>query len=640
MLNVWLRVGKKTPSHPFAKKGGSDNAYFYLLGPKKDRESDSFREGSIELVAGNKYRFHIEESNHPMYFTTNEAGGSGMPGALKMFGNVGVSSGYIDLELDDVFIKHYGSMPIYYNCARHFYMGGRIMISHPTMKLAQGFAKLNSKTEMDMERIPVPKKMISPLFATSMEGTIIRYQDKKDAKFMLSIHEYDRDVGIGILGGFFYSGSRHQHLKGCYLFADYSGKIYALRPVRYKSQETSSGWTRELLHVFDARTSLQEVGKDDNGEFYVMGNEEGLEVLYALGGSIHESRINAATRLGDELYNRLPELRIKQKDDYDPESLGFRGQDKKIIDELSRLKVSVKELEAKIDNLKVGGGTFNSVPVQSQQPPFDWAKLISALKTEQKSSPTMPQQNQRRRVEIDEGPVKAEDRPTFDKPKGTEEKGKFVDEIIALAASEDGVKSIMKSKPMYASEGQMEQGMKRDYERAKEVYRQSLDKWDQEGQNGEKPKPPTPVPPREEIKKLWTTYLKEAKEIAQEVIKKLPVDLESAPEKFAPFYSDQLKKGKKKKIIPNADFDVYWESKYINPRKSNPSFEPVYKEWIKDAGNKALYDKAKGRALQLAKIELDNWLAQDVKPESSLKLELPISHEEPGGGPPPPPPPP
>ncbi len=54
------------------------------------------------------------------------------------------------------------------------------------------------------------------------------------------IHDYPRTDGYSITGGRVYRGSAFPELAGAYIFADYSGGVYALR-------ESSAGWTRELL---------------------------------------------------------------------------------------------------------------------------------------------------------------------------------------------------------------------------------------------------------------------------------------------------------------------------------------------------------------------------------------------------------
>ena len=83
------------------------------------------------------------------------------------------------------------------------------------------------------------------------------------AGLSLPIHEYGRDLGISVTGGYVYRGSAVPSLVGKYLFADFgSGRFWAL-------SELSSGQWRveELLRT---GLSISSFGEDENGEVYVV----------------------------------------------------------------------------------------------------------------------------------------------------------------------------------------------------------------------------------------------------------------------------------------------------------------------------------------------------------------------------------
>ena len=79
----------------------------------------------------------------------------------------------------------------------------------------------------------------------------------------LPIHEYGRDLGISVTGGYVYRGSAVPSLAGKYLFADFgSGILWAL------SELSDGQWrTEELLRT---GLSVSSFGEDDDGELYLV----------------------------------------------------------------------------------------------------------------------------------------------------------------------------------------------------------------------------------------------------------------------------------------------------------------------------------------------------------------------------------
>lgn len=861
MLNVWIRVAKKTRDHPYWNRIGSDKAYVYKIGGGRDeRDASGFREGNMDLVEGNTYRFHISDLAHPLYLSTDEGGGIGMPGRLAIYGNTGVTDGHVDLVLD----SSLRGKTIYYNCARHRYMGGRISVSQPTRVLAEGFSRLNSRSEREMTEIDA-RSMRSPLFGTRapggsdrdglyavdqwgkvwrldtstmvldekpffeiwmdpelkmsdqyeergllgfafhpsypdppilyvscvrmlegeddeglfqalcieehdtrLEETFVRslfwtrmdYKyhlgglmdfgpdgslyfgvgdntpngqefkrgnergrlfwidvtidgatvDTSDARFPMGlrnprnpswngdgtigflpdvgyesreeinlirpmgrygwpdyegnirrnesasqifdhpIHEYDRDVGIAILGGFFYEGWSHPDLRGCYLFADYSGRVYSLRPVTGYDPRTDRGWTRDLIHVFGADVTLQGVGLDGRGEFYVMGKRSGSGVIYYLGGSIHSRRMKAATRLGDSMSRLIPDLDVKEEEEEEEKEQFVRPGREKITEALSRMNESIKSLEAKLDRLESSskGGTYAGPP---PQPAFDMNALINALKKER---PEVIRPSPVRRVKREEPEeiTRAEERPKkkIEISVGEGEKGKFVEEIIALTQEGgEGIKSLVKRPTSYTDQDQMENVLIREYNRATK----ERDTWENSDRSTPEPPVPEPIPKtRAEWNQKWKDYVTPLIPAAQEMLKDIPTALDQFPVRFAAAIARRIKTyyqrlrefdasgetdPKKRPILSLPSFDQFWKEGYVNVQAGkNAAFKDEYAKWNKKRENTALFTKAEKVAERLKQDEI----AKPPPAEEEIKVKKEPASIPEGGGPPPPPPPP
>lgn len=98
-----------------------------------------------------------------------------------------------------------------------------------------------------------------------MEGTICHKPPTgcNQTGLTLPIHDYGRDVGGTVIGGFVYRGTAISQLTGFYVFGDFlSDKVFALR-------EGSDGtWTRfDLINSAGALTSF---GHDSQGELYAV----------------------------------------------------------------------------------------------------------------------------------------------------------------------------------------------------------------------------------------------------------------------------------------------------------------------------------------------------------------------------------
>ena len=100
-----------------------------------------------------------------------------------------------------------------------------------------------------------------------MEGTSL-LEAPPPAEHVLPVHEYGRDHGCAIIGGYVYRGSRIPGLRGAYLFADHcTGRVEALMRSRRGKR------TRLLGVVVRQPTAF---GEGRAGEIYVLSLTEGI----------------------------------------------------------------------------------------------------------------------------------------------------------------------------------------------------------------------------------------------------------------------------------------------------------------------------------------------------------------------------
>ncbi|SEW54675.1 PQQ-dependent sugar dehydrogenase [Chitinophaga arvensicola] len=85
------------------------------------------------------------------------------------------------------------------------------------------------------------------------------------------IHEYAHDLGISITGGYVYRGNAIPALKGLYVFGDYNGKSFVLRP-------SGQQWNRETLELSGRPADNMQIlswGEDEEGELYMLTSTSG-----------------------------------------------------------------------------------------------------------------------------------------------------------------------------------------------------------------------------------------------------------------------------------------------------------------------------------------------------------------------------
>ena len=88
------------------------------------------------------------------------------------------------------------------------------------------------------------------------------------------IHEYDRDQGCSVTGGYVYRGGAMPALDGVYVYADYcSGNVWGLR------RDASGNWINQALTQIPA--TISSFGEDEAGELYVLDHGNGA--VYKIG---------------------------------------------------------------------------------------------------------------------------------------------------------------------------------------------------------------------------------------------------------------------------------------------------------------------------------------------------------------------
>ncbi|WP_316828710.1 PQQ-dependent sugar dehydrogenase [Pedobacter miscanthi] len=104
-----------------------------------------------------------------------------------------------------------------------------------------------------------------------MEGTHCYNPDKGcEIKDMIApITEYHHSEGVSVTGGYVYNGTKNQQIKGKYIFADWTGKGYYLKP-------SGNKWTRGKLFFTNIadNAKITAFGEDPSGELYMLTNTD------------------------------------------------------------------------------------------------------------------------------------------------------------------------------------------------------------------------------------------------------------------------------------------------------------------------------------------------------------------------------
>ena len=83
------------------------------------------------------------------------------------------------------------------------------------------------------------------------------------------MHEYGREGGCSVTGGYVYRGNRLPSLTGTYVFGDFcSGKIWGMR-------YDGTSVTYNLL-LADTGLNITSFGQDLEGEIYILSRNDGI----------------------------------------------------------------------------------------------------------------------------------------------------------------------------------------------------------------------------------------------------------------------------------------------------------------------------------------------------------------------------
>jgi glucose/arabinose dehydrogenase len=103
----------------------------------------------------------------------------------------------------------------------------------------------------------------------AMEGNHVYDEDLKIENAVKPIHDYPRNVGVTIIGGYIYRGKKYSDWEGKYFFADWSGKLFFLE------QKTNGNWVRNIISLgLGEGFTINSLGEDMNGELYVLGQKD------------------------------------------------------------------------------------------------------------------------------------------------------------------------------------------------------------------------------------------------------------------------------------------------------------------------------------------------------------------------------
>ena len=92
----------------------------------------------------------------------------------------------------------------------------------------------------------------------------------KKSSLTWPVSQYSHSVGYSVTGGYVYRGAAIPSLRGFYVFADFSGRVWA---------KHGPGASRYALRGADGQLAqISSFGEDANGELYVV----------SLGGSVYK----------------------------------------------------------------------------------------------------------------------------------------------------------------------------------------------------------------------------------------------------------------------------------------------------------------------------------------------------------------
>ena len=114
-----------------------------------------------------------------------------------------------------------------------------------------------------------------------MEGDSVfeKHDQKNDTAFVAPVNTYTHETGICVIGGNFYYGNEIPLLKNKYVFADWKGKLFALK------SDNNGQWNRQPVKITNEQQGsffICGCSEDAEGQLFVMGylvngaNEKGV----------------------------------------------------------------------------------------------------------------------------------------------------------------------------------------------------------------------------------------------------------------------------------------------------------------------------------------------------------------------------
>ncbi|HMZ59152.1 MAG TPA: PQQ-dependent sugar dehydrogenase [Leptospiraceae bacterium] len=102
------------------------------------------------------------------------------------------------------------------------------------------------------------------------EGNHCFEKNCSDSGLTPPIHEYGREKGISVIGGYAYRADKKSRQYGWYIFGDWIGKIYSLR-------KNGSVWENETLEQKNPPAEFKHINsfaQDSSGDVYILGQKD------------------------------------------------------------------------------------------------------------------------------------------------------------------------------------------------------------------------------------------------------------------------------------------------------------------------------------------------------------------------------
>ena len=93
------------------------------------------------------------------------------------------------------------------------------------------------------------------------------------------VAEYDHDEGVSVIGGHVYKGTQISALSNRYVFGEYLGRLFYLDQAQVM---------REFRYQTPLNTSINAIGRDNQGELYYVGGFSSGVLIKIIQGEIDD----------------------------------------------------------------------------------------------------------------------------------------------------------------------------------------------------------------------------------------------------------------------------------------------------------------------------------------------------------------